>query len=113
MSVVCCACVLSVCVWCMCGAAWHAENPRVYAQNVSVCRFKTHPCIPAKRAHVEHTRAFCRHTRMRFEPTHGDVLSIHTEKREGGRGGGGGGGVVVVQMIKDTACLSRLVPACS
>ena len=37
-------------------------------------------------------RLFCRHTRMRFEPTHGDVLSIHTGRRERGRGGGGGGG---------------------
>ena len=35
--------------------------------------------------------AFCRHTRRRFERTHGDVLSIHTWRREGRRGGGGGG----------------------
>ena len=44
-----------------------------------VCRFKTSPCVPAKRAHVEHMRAFCRHTRKRFEPTHGDVLFLHTK----------------------------------
>ena len=46
-------------------------------------------CVPAKRAHVEHMRAFCQHTRMRFEPAHGDVLSTHT-------GGGKGRRVVVV-----------------
>ena len=48
----------------------------------TVCRFKTLPCVPAKRAHVEHMRAFCRHTRKRFEPTHGDVLNPHTGRRE-------------------------------
>ena len=44
-----------------------------------MCRFKTLPCVPAKRAHVEHMRAFCWYTRKRFEPTHGDVLNLHTE----------------------------------
>ena len=29
-------------------------------------------------------RAFCWHTRKRFEPTHGDVLNLHTGRREGG-----------------------------
>ena len=52
--------------------------PRVYAQNVSVCRFKTAPCMPAKRAHVFNMRAFCRYTRRRLERKHGDVFSIHT-----------------------------------
>ena len=33
-------------------------------QNVSVCRFKTLPCVPAKRAHVEQ---------------HARVLPVHTE----------------------------------
>ena len=83
-----------VCVVCgvcgVCGAVWHAEKKnRVYAQNLPVCRFKTPPCVPAKRSHVEHMRAFCWHTRRRFEPSHGDVLSIHTGRREGRRGGGG------------------------
>ena len=50
----------------VCGAAWHAEKP--------VCRFKTLPCVPAK-------RSFCWYTRKRFEPTHGDVLNLHTERR--------------------------------
>ena len=27
-------------------------------------------------------RAFCQHTRKRFEPTHGDVLNLHTERSE-------------------------------
>ena len=38
---------------------------------------------------VEHMRAFCRHTRKRLEPTHGDVSNLHTGVREGegeGRG---------------------------
>ena len=42
---------------------------------------------PAKRAHEKNMRAFCRHARKRFEPTHGDILNLHTERREGGRGG--------------------------
>ena len=57
-----------------------------------VRRFKTSPRVGskrfrvlAKRAHVEHMRALCRHTRKRFEPTHGDVLNsptpVHTCKR--------------------------------
>ena len=40
----------------------------------SVCRFKTSPCVPAPRAHVEHMCAWCRHTRGRFECTHGGVF---------------------------------------
>ena len=43
--------------------------PRVEVQNVSVCRFKTLPCVPAKRAHVF----------ARFAGTHGSVLILHTE----------------------------------
>ena len=52
--------------------------PLPLPQNVSVCRFKTLPCVPAKRAHVFNMRTFCRHTRKRFEPTHGDILNLHT-----------------------------------
>ena len=47
-----------------------------------VCTFKTSPFAPAPRAHVfQHVRAWCRYTRRRFERTHGDVLSGHTEFR--------------------------------
>ena len=60
---VCVCCVLCVvCVLCcvcgvVCGAAWHAEK-------TSVCRFKTSPCVPAPRAHVEtHVRVVPVHTR--------------------------------------------------
>ena len=31
---------------------------------------------------LKHVCACCRHTRGRFEPTHGDVLNLHTERRE-------------------------------
>ena len=49
-------------------------------KHVSVCTFKTSPCVPAPRAHVlKHVRAWCRYKRGRFERTHGDVLSGHTE----------------------------------
>ena len=40
-------------------------RPRVYAKNVPVCTGK-------------HVCALCRHTRGRFERTHGDVLNGHT-----------------------------------
>ena len=36
-------------------------------------RFTTLPCVPAKRAHVEHARVLLVHTEA-FEATHGDVL---------------------------------------
>ena len=40
-----------------------------------VCGFKSSPCVPAPRAHVEtHVRVVCRRTRGRFERTHGDVF---------------------------------------
>ena len=57
--------VSSVCVWCVCGAA----------------RCKP-PCVDSKRlcagkTPVSHeTRAFWRHTRRRFESTHGGVLNL-------------------------------------
>ena len=48
--------------------------------NVSVCAFKTSPFVPAPRAHMfQHVCAWCRYKRGRFERTHGDVLSGHTE----------------------------------
>ena len=51
-------------------------------KNVPVCTFKTFPFVPAPRAHVfQHVCAWCRYTRGRFERTHGDVLSGHTEFR--------------------------------
>ena len=51
-------------------------------KNVPVCTFKTSPCMPAPRAHMlKHVCAWCRHTRGRFERTHRDVLSGHTEFR--------------------------------
>ena len=80
--------VLVVCcgvVWCcgvVCGTAWCAENPstppRAHVRHASVCSFKTPPCVPARRPHVEHMRASCRCTRRRFETTHGSVLDMST-----------------------------------
>ena len=80
-------CVLGCVLCCVCGVWCVArlgtrKNPCVQVQNVSVCRFKTLPCVPAKRAQVLNMRAFCRYTRKRLEPTHGDVLNLHTERRE-------------------------------
>ena len=49
-------------------------------KSVSVCTFKTSSFVPAPRAHMlKHVCAWCRYTRGRFERTHGDVLSGHTE----------------------------------
>ena len=87
MSVVCCACVLKwlcVCVESVCGVVCVA---RLGMRKKPVCRFKTSPCVPAKRVHVLNMRAFRTYTRKRFEPTHGDVLNLHTGEREGGGGG--------------------------
>ena len=74
-----CVCVCVVvcvvvcgCVWLfvvsVCGAAWHAEPLPL----LTVCTFKTPPCVPATRPHVDHMRTCCRYTRRRFESTHGD-----------------------------------------
>ena len=52
-----------VVVVCACGVVWHAENPRVYIQNVSVCSGTT----PA-----------CGNTCGRGAGAHGDVLNVHT-----------------------------------
>ena len=67
-------CVLLCCVLCVgvrvvC-VVWHAENLRVQIQNASVCAGRT----PVSNV----TRAFCQHTRRRFESTHGGVLNLHT-----------------------------------
>ena len=67
--VVCCAVV-----WCVCGTL---KTP--------VCRFKTSPCVPAPRAHVEthvrvvpvHTGTFRTYTRRRFEWTRGGRRGGH------------------------------------
>ena len=39
-------------LWWTSGAKKTLLPPRVYVQNVSVCTFKTSPCVPAPRAHV-------------------------------------------------------------
>ena len=40
-------------VWCgVCRVVWHAENPVCRLKTLSVCRFKTSPCMPATRAHA-------------------------------------------------------------
>ena len=62
-----------VCVVCVVCAAWHTELPlRVQVQNVSVCRFKTPPCVPAKRPHEFNISG-------RFASTHGGVLNLHMD----------------------------------
>ena len=46
-------------------------------QRVSVCTFKTSPCVPAPRAHMfQQVCAWCRYKRGRFERAHGDVFSL-------------------------------------
>ena len=60
---VCRCCVVLCCVvLCRCGVMWHAENLRVYIQNVPVCRQHAHMLF--------NIFAWCRHTRGRFEWTH-------------------------------------------
>ena len=44
-----------------------------------MCAFKTPPCVPGKRPHVQHMRAFSRYTRRCLERTLGGVLNLHTE----------------------------------
>ena len=86
-------------VWCVCCLC----VTRLGTRKTPVCRFKTPPCVPAKRAHVFNMRAFCQYTRRRFEPTHGEVLNLHTGRREGWRGGwwwwGGGEGVSLFSLF--------------
>ena len=59
--------VSSVCGVCACVLS---KRSRVHIQNVSVCAVKTQVSYVA--------RAYCRHTRRRFECTHGAVLNLHT-----------------------------------
>ena len=65
---------VSVCcvVWCgVCCVVWHAENPVCRLKTLSVCRFKTSPCMP-QHAHMLFSMwAWCRYTQGRFESTHG------------------------------------------
>ena len=64
-------------VWCgVCRVVWHAGNPVCFLKTLSVCGFKTSPCVPAPRAHETHVRVVL--ARGRFECTHGGVFeSIH------------------------------------
>ena len=50
----------------------------VCIERVSVCTFKTFPCVLAACPHVSYMWAWCRYTRGRFECTHGGVLNVHT-----------------------------------
>ena len=43
-------------------------------------------CLSLSFSSLSVTMALCRCTRKRFEPTHGDVLNLHTEEGEGGAG---------------------------
>ena len=55
----------------------HGKSLFTSIQNVPVCTFKTSPCVPAPRAHVEtHVRVGL--ARGRFACTHGGVLNPHT-----------------------------------
>ena len=65
--VVVCLCVLS-CVWR--GLARRRKPPCVDSKRSRVYRHHAHMCC--------HMRAWCRHTRGRFERTHGGVLDGHT-----------------------------------
>ena len=81
-----------LCAWCVvvllcCGVVWlcgmwhglvRGKPPRAHVQDASVCTFKAPPCVPARRPHVEHMRAYCRYTRRRFETTHEGVLDMST-----------------------------------
>ena len=83
-------CDVSVCV--LCGVSWCCGcivQCGVCARFVlamkkkAVCTFKTLPCVLSKRSRVcvvntlvsHETRSFSRHTRERFQSTHGSVLS--------------------------------------
>ena len=78
-----CVCMFSVCV-CVCACVCVCVYVCVF---VSVCN---PPCVRSTRPRIcrQHAHmcfnmcAWCRHTRRRFERTHGDVLKGHTESRE-------------------------------
>ena len=101
--VVCVLCVRGLCCVCVCGCVvcvvcvWRG----LARGKLPVCRYKTHPCVPAKRPHMFNMRAFCQYTRKRFERTHGDVFNLHTVKREGVKGGRGS-----LHLSSFNACLS-------
>ena len=82
---VCGVCAESVCVGCVL-MMWCAELCRyvwcwVVCWVVSVvCGVLL--CVLRVWRGLFNMRAFCRHTRKRFEPTHGDVLNLHTGRRE-------------------------------
>ena len=49
----------------------------VCIERVSVCTFKTPPCVPAPSPHVSYMWAWCRYTRGRFERTHLGFSACH------------------------------------
>ena len=73
-----CVCVsVGVCAWCVVCVVCVArlgtrKTPRVQVPDVSVCRFKSRPSVPAKRAHVFNTCVW-------FAGTHGSVSNVRTE----------------------------------
>ena len=81
MCVLCFGVVVYCCVCCVYGAAWHAEKPRVRSKRLRVSVQNASACAGQKRACV--ARFAGTHGSV-FEPTHGDVLNLHTGKREGG-----------------------------
>ena len=60
---------------CVC---WGEGKGCTRSKRVSVCTFKTFPCVPAPSPHVSYMWAWCRYTRGRFECTHGGVLNVYT-----------------------------------
>ena len=85
---VCCV-VVVVLLWCVVCVVRHAEKNRrktvCSSQHVTVCRFKTSPCVPATRSHaLRHVDV----TRRHVESTHGGVLgATHGGVRARGRRG--------------------------
>ena len=75
-------CVVGMFVWVclgLCGLVCVGERGTgVCIERVSVCTFKTFPCVLAACPHVSYMWAWCRYTRGRFECTHGGVLNVHT-----------------------------------
>ena len=68
------------CWWCVvwCGVVLLCGVVRLGMRKTPPCAFKTPPCVPGKRPHVQH-RAFSWYTRRRRDRTHGGVLNAHTE----------------------------------
>ena len=70
----------------MCALLWCCGGVLCPFKNVPVCPSKTSSCARPKRPRVcrhhahtlKHLCDWCRHTRRRFERTHGDVLDGHT-----------------------------------